>query len=83
MRVGFSKSVGAAPKLDESAQEGMRSTTITRLKIHAAILAVVCLVLPPTIAAARGGEEHVTGTLVEFDPARNTLLIVFSSTFLG
>jgi hypothetical protein len=43
----------------------MRSTTIIRLKTPAAILAIVCLALLPTIAAAHGGEEHVTGTVVK------------------
>ena len=37
-------------------------STSTKLKIQVALLAIVSLALLPTIAAAHGGEEHVTGT---------------------
>src|SRR6266513_4013860 len=40
-----------------------RSIYTTKVKVHAAILAIVSLALLPTIAAANGGEEHVTGTV--------------------
>jgi hypothetical protein len=39
--------------------------TNTKLGIHAAILAVVSLVLLTTIAIAHGGEEHVVGTVTK------------------
>jgi hypothetical protein len=41
------------------------STNTTKLKRHIAILAIVFLALLPTIAAAHGGEEHVTGTVTK------------------
>jgi hypothetical protein len=49
----------------ETIHRNMHSTNIIRLKIHAAILAIVSLVLLPMIAAAHGGEEHVIGTVVK------------------
>ena len=42
-----------------------QSMTITKLKLYAAILAIVSLALLPTIASAHGGEEHVTGTVTK------------------
>jgi hypothetical protein len=43
----------------------MHSTNIIRFKIHAAILAIVCLAFLPIVATAHGGEEHVIGTVVK------------------
>jgi hypothetical protein len=51
----------------------MHSTNIIRLKIHAAILAIVWLALLPTIAAAHGGEEHVIGTVVKISDTSLTV----------
>jgi hypothetical protein len=51
----------------------MHTTTIIRLKIHAAILAIVSLALLPTIAAAHGGEEHVIGTVVKISDTSVTV----------
>src|SRR6266850_823903 len=41
------------------------SINTTKLKILAAIVAMVYLALLPTIARAHGGEEHVTGTVTK------------------
>jgi hypothetical protein len=41
------------------------SISTIKLKIHVAIIAIVSLVLLPTIATAHGGEEHVTGTVMK------------------
>jgi hypothetical protein len=41
------------------------STRIIKLKLYAALLAIVSLALLPTIASAHGGEEHVTGTVTK------------------
>src|SRR5215472_14390266 len=57
----------------EANHMNMHSTNITRLKIHVAILAIVCLALLPTIAAAHGGEEHVTGTVVKISDTSVTV----------
>jgi len=40
------------------------NTTI-KLKVQAALLAILSLALLPTIATAHGGEEHVTGTVTK------------------
>jgi hypothetical protein len=41
------------------------SITITRLKLHIALLAVLALGLLPAIVSAHGGEEHVVGTVTK------------------
>jgi hypothetical protein len=48
----------------EASHMNIRNTN-TKLRIHAAILAVVSLVLLTTIAIAHGGEEHVVGTVTK------------------
>jgi Cu/Ag efflux protein CusF len=48
----------------EANQMNIRMNTI-RLKIQAALLAVLSLGLLATIATAHGGEEHVTGTVTK------------------
>ena len=47
--------------------------TTTKLKIQVALLAIVSLVLLPTIAAAHGGEEHVTGTVTKISDTSVTV----------
>ena len=41
------------------------SIITTRLKIQIALLAVLALLLLPTIVSAHGGEEHVVGTVTK------------------
>ncbi|HJT71313.1 MAG TPA: DUF5666 domain-containing protein [Terriglobales bacterium] len=50
-----------------------QSMTITRPKLYAAILAIVCLALLPTIVSAHGGEEHVTGTVTKISDTSVTV----------
>jgi hypothetical protein len=40
-------------------------STKTKLRIHVAMFAFVCLALLTTIATAHGGKEHVTGTVTK------------------
>jgi len=47
--------------------------TTTKLKISAALLAIVSLALLPTIAIAHGGEEHVTGTVTKISDTSVTV----------
>jgi len=47
-------------------------TNTTKLKIHIAIFAIVSLMLP-AIAAAHGGEEHVTGTVTKISDTSVTV----------
>src|SRR5665213_116159 len=49
------------------------SINTTKLKIHAAILAILALALLPTIATAHGGEEHVTGTVTKISDTSVTV----------
>ena len=49
------------------------STNTTKPKVHLAILAIVFLALLPTIAAAHGGEEHVTGTVTKISDTSVTV----------
>jgi hypothetical protein len=49
------------------------STNTTKAKVHIAILAIVFLALLPTIAAAHGGEEHVTGTVIKISDTSVTV----------
>lgn len=49
------------------------STNTTKLRVHIAILAIVSLALLPTIAAAHGGEEHVTGTVTKISDTSVTV----------
>ena len=51
----------------------MHSTNTTKLRIHVAILAVVSFALLTTIAAAHGGDEHVTGTVTNVSDAAVTV----------
>src|SRR5215471_20858720 len=44
-----------------------------KLKIHAAVLAIVSLALLPTIASAHGGEEHVTGVVTKISDTSVTV----------
>lgn len=48
-------------------------TTIIRLKIQLALLAILALALAPTIAVAHGGEEHVTGTVTKISDTSVTV----------
>lgn len=48
-------------------------TTIIRLKIQLALLAILALALVPTIAVAHGGEEHVTGTVTKISDTSVTV----------
>ena len=50
-----------------------RIRTSTKLKIQIALLAIVSLVLLPTIATAHGGEEHVTGTVTKISDTSVTV----------
>ncbi len=49
------------------------SMNTTKLKIQVALLAIVSLALLPTIAAAHGGEEHVTGTVTKISDTSVTV----------
>jgi len=49
------------------------SINTTKLKIHAAILAIMSLALLPTIATAHGGEEHVIGTVTKISDTSITV----------
>jgi hypothetical protein len=49
------------------------STNTTKLKRHVAILAMVWLALLPAIAAAHGGETHVTGTVAKISDTSVTV----------
>jgi hypothetical protein len=49
------------------------SINTTKLKIHAAILAIVSLALLPTIATAHGGEEHVIGIVTKISDTSVTV----------
>ena len=57
----------------ESNHINRHSINTTKLKIHVAILAIVSLALLPTIAAAHGGEEHVTGTVTKISDTAVTV----------
>lgn len=46
---------------------------VTRLKIHAAMVAIASLALLPTLASAHGGEEHVTGVVTKISDASVTV----------
>jgi hypothetical protein len=51
-------------------------TNTTKLKIHIAIFAIVSLIVSlmlPAIAAAHGGEEHVTGTVTKISDTSVTV----------
>jgi hypothetical protein len=50
-----------------------RNRNITRLKIHAAMLAIVSLALLRTLAIAHGGEEHVTGVVTKLSDTSVTV----------
>jgi len=45
----------------------------TKLRIHAAILAITSLALLPTLAIAHGGEEHVTGVVTKISDTSVTV----------
>src|SRR5258707_11722404 len=49
------------------------SMNTIRLKIQVALLAILSLALPPTIATAHGGEEHVTGTVTKISDTSVTV----------
>ena len=49
------------------------SINTTKLKVQVALLAIVFLVLLPTIATAHGGEEHVTGTVTKLSDTSVTV----------
>jgi hypothetical protein len=49
------------------------SMNTTKLKIQAALLAILSLALLPTTAAAHGGEEHVTGTVTQISDTSVTV----------
>src|ERR1700730_1985459 len=57
----------------ETKHMNRHSTNTTRLKIHIAILAIVSVTLLATIAAAHGGEEHVTGTVTKISDTAVTV----------
>jgi hypothetical protein len=44
-----------------------------KLKIHVAIVAIVALMLLPTIVTAHGGETHVTGTVTKISDTSITV----------
>jgi hypothetical protein len=48
------------------------NTTI-KLKVQAALFAILTLALLPTIATAHGGEEHVTGTVTKISATSVTV----------
>src|SRR5580692_1024952 len=50
-----------------------QSTNTIKLKIQVALLAILSLALLPTIAAAHGGEEHVTGTVTQISDTSVTV----------
>jgi hypothetical protein len=47
----------------ETNRMNTHSMNTIKLRIQVALLAILSLALLPTIAAAHGGEEHVTGTV--------------------
>src|SRR5579864_526631 len=57
----------------ESNHINTHSMNTTKLKIQVALLAIVSLVLLPTIAAAHGGEEHVIGTVTKISDTSVTV----------
>jgi Cu/Ag efflux protein CusF len=50
-----------------------KHTSTIRLKIQIALLAILALALLPTIGAAHGGEEHVTGTVAKISDSSVTV----------
>ena len=48
-------------------------TNTIRLKAGAAVIAIVSLVILPTIAIAHGGEEHVIGTVTQISDTSVTV----------
>src|SRR5580700_9451797 len=57
----------------ETKHVNTHSMNTTRLKMQAALLAVLSLALLPTIALAHGGEEHVTGTVTKISDTSVTV----------
>ena len=57
----------------ENSYMNNHSMHTTKRKIQVAILAILSLALLPTIAAAHGGEEHVTGTVTKISDTSVTV----------
>src|ERR1700686_1055579 len=57
----------------ETQHMNRHNTNTTKLKVHIAIVAIVSLALLSTIAAAHGGEEHVTGTVTKISDTSVTV----------